>query len=77
MATVTVRNLGDSVVKRLKARARINNRSLEAELRQILDRAAANEAAFDRRAAAERIAGMARHPVPDDSVKLIREGRDR
>lgn len=35
MATVTVRNLDDEVVKRLKQRAKENGRSLEAELRAL------------------------------------------
>jgi plasmid stability protein len=36
MATAVVRDLDDSVYERLKARAEGNNRSLEAELREIL-----------------------------------------
>jgi plasmid stability protein len=36
MATALVRNLVDAVYGRLKARAAGNNRSLEAELREIL-----------------------------------------
>ena len=41
MATVTVRGLDDAVVRRLEARAAANNRSLEAELRRILETAVA------------------------------------
>lgn len=37
MATVLIRNIDDSVVDALKARARRNHRSLEAELRSILE----------------------------------------
>ena len=36
MATALVRDLDDAVYERLKARAAGNNRSLEAELREIL-----------------------------------------
>ena len=36
MATAVVRDLDDSVYERLKVRAEGNNRSLEAELREIL-----------------------------------------
>lgn len=36
MAAITVRRLDESVVQRLKARAKINGRSLEGEVRQIL-----------------------------------------
>ncbi len=37
MAQLTVRNLDDQVYARLKARAKANKRSLEAEARAILD----------------------------------------
>ena len=36
MGTVTIRNLDDKVIKRLKARAKTHRRSLEAELRDLL-----------------------------------------
>ena len=36
MANVTIRNLDDGVVDRLKAQAKTHHRSLEAELREIL-----------------------------------------
>jgi len=38
MAQMTVRNLDDGLYERLKARARANHRSVEAEVRAILDR---------------------------------------
>lgn len=41
MATVTIRRLDDGVMTELKRRARLNNRSLEAELREILTAVAA------------------------------------
>ena len=37
MATVHIRRVKDDVVDRLKARAAVNNRSLEAEAREILE----------------------------------------
>ena len=40
MASVTIRNLDDEVVKTLKEQAKTHNRSLEAELRQVLTEAA-------------------------------------
>ena len=40
MAQIIVRNLDDAVVDRLKARARTNDRSLEAEVRLILEQSA-------------------------------------
>ncbi len=36
MATITVRNLDDEVQRRLKQRAAANDRSMEAEVREIL-----------------------------------------
>lgn len=40
MAQIIVRNLDDSVVEQLKNRARTNGRSLEAEVRLILEQSA-------------------------------------
>jgi len=40
MARIIVRNLDDDVVERLKARARDNNPSLDAEVRHILEQSA-------------------------------------
>ncbi|HET7386765.1 MAG TPA: Arc family DNA-binding protein [Nocardioidaceae bacterium] len=39
MATITIRNLDDSVRRRLKERAAANDRSMEAEVRAILGEA--------------------------------------
>ena len=79
MATVTIRNLADGIVKKLKAQAKANQRSLEAELRDLLS----NEVrARDRirrfRAMVDRIAAMTPKGVKQtDSTILIREDRDR
>ncbi|WP_416898743.1 MAG: FitA-like ribbon-helix-helix domain-containing protein [Minwuia sp.] len=43
MATVTIRRLDDQVMAQLKRRARLQGRSLEAELREILMAAAAQD----------------------------------
>jgi plasmid stability protein len=40
MASITVRGLDDQVKERIRSIARLNGRSLEAELRQIITRAA-------------------------------------
>lgn len=40
MAQITVRKLDDDVLDTLKARAKVNNRSTEAEIREILERSA-------------------------------------
>ncbi len=48
MATINVRQLVDSVVRRLKRRASLNNRPLEGEVRHILERAAEDDMAARR-----------------------------
>jgi plasmid stability protein len=75
MATVLVRDVDDSVYERLKARATGNNRSLEAELREILmlaskqvDIASAKEAAESMR---RRLEGRAH----SDSGDILGEDR--
>jgi plasmid stability protein len=53
MATALVRELDDAVYQRLEARAADNHRSLEAELREILVRAAKQVDVAQTRAAAD------------------------
>ena len=78
MATVTVRNLDDEVVENLKKKAATNNRSLEAELRDLLKQAAGRPSPEELLANADRIAAMTPKGVKQtDSALLIREDRDR
>ena len=77
MATVTIHNLDDGVVDTLKARAKANNRSLEAELREILTSAARGQSKAGLLALADRIATMTPGIPQTDSAALIREDRDR
>jgi antitoxin FitA len=75
---LTVRNLEDEVVARLKARAESRGRSLEGEVRQILRDAARVPTPRQLRAVAEQITAMT--PVErmqTDSTELIRAARDR
>ena len=75
MATLTIRQLDDAVYDRLKARARENHRSLEAEVREILDERSRHSEAVDRlRAFHERM--VAKNGYLPDSVDLIRQMRD-
>jgi len=78
MATLTIRNLDDAVVERLKAQAKANNRSLEAEARTILE---GRVPVIDRKALlahVDRIAAMTPKDVKQtDSTIWIREDRDR
>jgi len=79
MTQLLIRNLSDDAVRRLRERAKRHHRSLEAEVREILEDQAgrdedAREAAFlfaaDMR---QRLQGR----VSGDSADLIREDRDR
>lgn len=77
MANVTIRNLDDEVVARLKARAKANRRSLEAELREILTRSAGSMTREELIAFAKRVAAETPDVPQTDSAELIREDRDR
>jgi len=79
MATVTIRNLDEKVVKTLKEQAKANRRSLEAELRHLLSETAEQRVkrkTFMKEAA--RIRRMTPKDQPQsDSVELLREDRRR
>jgi plasmid stability protein len=76
MATLTIRQLDDAVYERLKARARQHNRSLEAEVRVILDeRTRGRIEAVERLQAFSERMGRETGVLPD-SVELIRQMRD-
>jgi len=78
MGTVTIRNLDDRVIKRLKARAKSHRRSLEAELRELLSQASQQPLIVDALAEADRIAALTPKGVRQtDSVILLREDRRR
>jgi plasmid stability protein len=77
MANLTIRNLDDEVVAKLKAQAKAHHRSLEAELREILSRTARAPVSLNRRAIAEQIAAMTPDVPQTDSVELLREDRRR
>jgi antitoxin FitA len=77
MASVLVRDLDPAVVERLKARAEENGRSLQKELKAILETAAAQATWAEARAAAERVRQMLGGRQFSDSTELVREDRDR
>ena len=78
MANLTIRNLDDKVVERLKKKAKDNGRSLEAELRVLLKQAANRKSPEELLAIADRIAAMTPEGVKQtDSAELLREDRDR
>ena len=76
MAQVLVRNLDTATVERLKRRARLHGRSLQAELHDILERSARTDIE-DARRAAERIRRKLADRQHTDAAELIAEDRSR
>jgi len=79
MATVTIRNLDEKVVETLKAQAKANGRSLQAELHYLLSEVAARR---DKRQVFIKEAERIRRMTPkgrqqSDSTNLLREDRSR
>ena len=77
MATLTIRNLEDEVVGALKARARRNSRSLEAEVRELLRDVACSGSTETLRDLADRIAALTPDVPQTDITELVREDRAR
>jgi antitoxin FitA len=77
MANLTVRNLDDDVVTALKARAKRNRRSLEAEVRVLLRDAVDRGSTTSLRELADRIAALTPKVPQTDSTELVREDRAR
>jgi antitoxin FitA len=75
MATALVRDLDDEVYERLKARAAGNNRSLEAELREILVLASKQVDMAKARAAAEAMRRRLEGRPHSDSGEMLAEER--
>ena len=77
MSQILVRDLDPEVVERLKARARAHGRSLQKEVKSILEEAAATLSLGEAAEAAElwqrRLAGREH----SDSAELVREDRER
>ncbi|NIN71103.1 MAG: hypothetical protein GTO46_04025 [Gemmatimonadetes bacterium] len=76
MAQVLVRDLDDAIVETLKRRAKRHGRSLEAELRLILERSAGADM-LEARRVAERIRDELSGRVHSDSTELVAEDRER
>jgi plasmid stability protein len=76
MPEILVRSLNEKTVKRLKERARISGRSLQQEVKDILERAANTLTMVEARRLSEtwyrRLAGRSF----SDSTELIREDRN-
>lgn len=79
MATIEVRQLDDGVVRRLKQRASMNNRSLEDEVRHILETAVEDDMAAKRAAflaLSDRLRRKTEGRNHTPAEVLIREDRD-
>ncbi|MEX2238391.1 MAG: TraY domain-containing protein [Dehalococcoidia bacterium] len=79
MASILVRNLDADTALELKERARRNGRSLQAEVKAILERAARSEGLLgsERAELARRLTSLTKGTVQTDSTELIREDRER
>ena len=78
MGTLTIRNLDDRVIERLKVQARENERSLEGEIRHMLTERADRQlriAAFRERT--RELASATTGTSQTDSAILLRADRDR
>ncbi len=76
MPDVLIRGLSKKTLDRLKARARTNNRSLQAELKSLLHRAA-GEGSRGVPPEILRIRELFEGQTFPDSAEMIREDRDR
>ena len=75
MPNVLVRDLDDDVLRQLKAAAKANGRSLQAEIHEVLRRASTRNLAETRRLSARWLKRLSR-PGHSNSAGLIREDRD-
>ena len=79
MATIKVRRLDDDVVQRLKKRASENKRSLESEVRYILEQVVSDSNQFKResfRSLAANLRQLTKGSMQTPSENLNRENRD-
>jgi plasmid stability protein len=77
VSTLTVRNVDEDVVAALKARAKHNKRSLEAEVRMLLRDAVDRGSRISLRELADQIAALTPQVPQTDSTELVREDRAR
>ena len=75
MATLTIRQLDDTVYERLRERARLNKRSLEAEARHLLDERTRDLPALVEDLLEFHDRMVAKHGLLPDSTELIRDLR--
>jgi hypothetical protein len=75
MGSILVRGLHRKTIERLKERARLNGRSLQQEVKALLERAAENLTMREARRLSERWNRLGGR-LTSDSAPLIREDRD-
>jgi plasmid stability protein len=75
---LSIKDVPDDVAEKLKQRARRNHRSLQGELRAIVEQAASAASANEKLTIGEALAHMRALGVrtKDQAVRLIREDRD-
>ena len=76
MASLSVRNLDDDLLLRLKRRAARHGRSAEAEVRDILRRILTAEAEIDFETLAAELRALTAGRRHTPAEELLREGRD-
>jgi plasmid stability protein len=74
-ASLSIKNVPDEVVKRLRARAARNRRSLQGELLDLIERAVDDVPTISARDVYDRIRKL-NLPVGDNATDIIREMRD-
>ena len=78
MGNLTIRNLDDRIIEQLKVQAKQNHRSLEGEVRHLLSQQVDRRARIvDFRERTGKLASLTIGTRQTDSVKLLREDRDR
>jgi len=75
MGQVTIRNLPEDIIRRLKLKAEIHGHSLEQELRNILGREA-GLTVEEKLALVDSVRAMQQKPLTTDSTDIIRQYRD-
>ena len=76
MATLTIRNIDEKLVTKMKRQAKRNHRSLEAEARFLLEKAMRAEGHGDFWQLADQIAAMTPKGRQTDSAEIVRKMRD-
>lgn len=77
MGTLTIRNLDDEVIARLKQQAKASHRSLEAQVREVLSETTRQKSNAEFLVEVKRIAAMTPKTLQTDSTDLLREDRER